>query len=57
MRPTLQAADIAGIRAFAVHAKDESARAFHEHFGVVPSPIDPLHLHVSIKDLRQISGP
>ena len=57
MRRTLQAADIAGIRAFAVHAKDESARAFCEHFGFVPSPTDPLHLYVLIKDLRQISGP
>jgi len=31
MRRTLQAADIAGIRAFAVHAKDDGARAFYEH--------------------------
>src|SRR5207302_130561 len=32
MRRTLQAADIAGIRAFAVHAKDEPARRLYEHF-------------------------
>ncbi len=60
MRRTLQAADIAGIRAFAVHAKDESARSFYEHFGFIPSPSDPLHLFVLIKDLRRIaatSGP
>ena len=57
MRRTLQAADIAGIRAFAVHAKDESARAFYEHFGFLPSPTDPLHLYVLIKDLRAIAGP
>ena len=56
MRRTLQAADIAGIRAFAVHAKDESARAFYEHFGFIPSPSDPLHLFVLIKDLRRIAG-
>ncbi|MEZ5361827.1 MAG: hypothetical protein R2748_05635 [Bryobacterales bacterium] len=29
---TLNAADIAGIRALIVHAKDEEARAFYEHF-------------------------
>ncbi len=41
MLRTLQAADIAGIRAFAVHAKDDAARAFYEHFDFVPSPTDP----------------
>jgi GNAT superfamily N-acetyltransferase len=56
MRRTLQAADIAGIRAFAVHAKDESARSFYEHFGFIPSPSDPLHLFVLIKDLWNIVG-
>jgi GNAT superfamily N-acetyltransferase len=56
MRRTLQAAEIAGIRAFAVHAKDETARTFYEHFGFLPSPTDPLHLFVLIKDLRRITG-
>lgn len=53
MQRTLQAADIAGIRAFAVHAKDESARTFYEHFDLIPSPTDPMHLFVLIKDIRQ----
>ena len=44
MLRTLQAAHIAGIRAFAVHAKDDEARAFYEHFDFVPSPTDPYHL-------------
>jgi GNAT superfamily N-acetyltransferase len=56
MRRTLQAADIAGIRAFAVHAKDDTARSFYEHFGFIPSPTDPLHLFILIKDLRRIAG-
>jgi GNAT superfamily N-acetyltransferase len=56
MRRTLQAADIAGIRAFAVHAKDETARSFYEHFGFLPSPTDPLHLFLLIKDLRRVAG-
>ena len=49
---TLAAANIAGIRALAVHAKDERARGFYEHFGFRPSPSDPLHLFVLLKDLR-----
>jgi GNAT superfamily N-acetyltransferase len=56
MRRTLQAADIAGIRAFAVHAKDDAARSFYEHFGFVASPTDPLHLFVLVKDLRRIAS-
>src|SRR5436305_900556 len=56
MRRTLQAADIAGIRAFAVHAKDDAARAFYEHFGFTASPSDPFHLFVLVKDLRRIAG-
>jgi GNAT superfamily N-acetyltransferase len=51
---TLQAADIAGIRAFAVHAKDDRARAFYRHFGFVESSTDPLHLFALIKDLRRL---
>ncbi len=53
MLRTLQAADIGGIRAFAVHAKDEPAKQFYERFGFVPSPTDPLHLYRLIKDLRR----
>jgi GNAT superfamily N-acetyltransferase len=49
---TLQAADIAGIRAFAVHAKDDDARAFYEHFGFAPLPSDPYHLFRLLKDIR-----
>ncbi len=49
---TLQAADIAGIRAFAVHAKDDAARAFYEHFDFAPSPTDPMHLFLLLKDIE-----
>jgi hypothetical protein len=56
MRRTLQAADVAGIRAFVVHAKDDNARAFYEHFGFVASPADPFQLFVLMKDLRRIAG-
>ncbi len=52
IRRTLQAADIAGIRALEVNAKDEQAVAFYSHFNFVPSPTDPLHLFCLLKDLR-----
>jgi GNAT superfamily N-acetyltransferase len=54
MPRTLQAADIAGIRAMAVHAKDDDARAFYERFGFVQAPTDPYHLFVLLKDVRAI---
>ncbi len=52
MLRTLQAADIAGIRAFAVHAKDDTARAFYERFDFIASPTDPYHLFRLLKDIR-----
>lgn len=54
MLRTLQAADIAGIRAFAVHAKDDEARGFYEHFDFLPSPSDPFHLFRLLKDIRNV---
>ena len=58
MLRTLQASDIAGIRALAAHAKDDNARAFYQHFGFIPSPTDPYHLFLLLKDiiLAQKSG-
>jgi predicted N-acetyltransferase YhbS len=53
MRRTLQAADIAGIRALVVHAKDEKARRLYEHFDFDVSPKDPLHLSILIKEIRR----
>ena len=52
MQRTAQAADIAGIRAFVVHAKDDDARAFYEHFGFTSLPSDPYHLFRLLKDIR-----
>lgn len=54
MLRTLQAAEIAGIRAFAVHAKSEEAKAFYQKFDFIPSPADPMHLFVLLKDVRRI---
>jgi GNAT superfamily N-acetyltransferase len=55
MLRTMQAADLAGIRTFAVHAKDEETREFYERFDFIPSPTDPMHLFLLIKDLRRIA--
>lgn len=52
MLRTLQAADIAGIRALAAHAKDEQARSFYERYDFISSPSDPLHLFLLLKDVR-----
>ena len=54
MLRTLEAAEIAGIRAFAVHAKDEAARGFYEKFDFIASATDPMHLFVLLKDVRRM---
>ena len=54
MLRTLQAADIAGLRALVVHAKDERARSFYERFDFISSPTDPMHLFVLLKDVRAL---
>ena len=56
MLRTLQAADIAGLCALVVHAKDDSARAFYERFDFVAAPTDPFHLFVLLKDVRALLG-
>ena len=53
MRRTVRAADIAGIRALAVHAKDDAVKAFYQRFDFMPSPTDPLHLFVLVKELSR----
>jgi len=51
---TLQAADIAGIRTLIVHAKDDAARVWYEKWGFEPSPTDPYHLFLLLKDLKAL---
>jgi len=48
------AADEVGVRALLIHAKDDEARNFYmRHAEFEPSPTDPLHLFLLIKDLRK----
>lgn len=47
---TLQAAEIAGIRAILVHAISEEAKRFYEKCGFTASPVDPMTLMLKVKD-------
>jgi GNAT superfamily N-acetyltransferase len=48
-----EAAEIVAVRAVMVHAIDEAARRFYEHFEFEPSPLDPYQLLLLLKDLRK----
>ena len=52
IRRFLQAQSIIAARAIVVHAKDDRASAFYQHFGFAPSPIDPYHLFLMAKDIH-----
>jgi len=49
----MAAAEVVGVRAVLVHAKDKEAARFYTQFGFTASPTDPLHLMLLVKDLRQ----
>jgi GNAT superfamily N-acetyltransferase len=48
----IRASEIAGLRAFLVHAKDETAKKFYEKFGFQSSPHNEFHLFLKISDIR-----
>ena len=45
-------ADSVGVRALLVHAIDDAAAAFYEHFGFIGSPSDDRTLFLSMKEIR-----
>lgn len=49
---SVRAADLIGVRALLVHAVNQQARSFYTRFDFEPSPTDPLHLLLLIKDAR-----
>jgi GNAT superfamily N-acetyltransferase len=54
---TLQASEIAGIRAILVHALDEEAKKFYvARCGFSPSPVHPLTLMVTLADVKKSLG-
>ena len=48
-----EAASIVAVRAVLVHAIDDAAREFYEHFNFEPSPVDPFQLMLLLKDIRR----
>jgi GNAT superfamily N-acetyltransferase len=54
---TSEAADTVGARALLIHAESDAARSFYQHLAEFePSPTDPLHLFLLMKDLRATIG-
>ena len=53
---TAQAADIAGIRALLVHAKDDPAMQWYLNWEFEASPSDPFHLFLLMKDIKAMVG-
>ena len=50
---TMQAAEIAGIRAILVHAISDGARTFYERCGFHSTPLDPLTLMITLDEARR----
>lgn len=57
MTRTLAAAETIGVRAMIVHAIDEDAAAFYVRHGLEPSPTDPRHMMILIKDIAASADP
>lgn len=47
------AAETIGVRAILVHAISDEAKAFYEHWGLRPSPIDPMTLMITVDEARR----
>ena len=54
MIKTTKAAEIAGLRAMLVHAKDEAAMKFYGRYGFDASTTNPHNMVLPLKDLRRI---
>jgi GNAT superfamily N-acetyltransferase len=54
---TVQAAEIAGIRAILVHAISEVAKRFYEKYGFIASPVDPLTVMITVAEAVKIIAP
>ena len=54
---SVEAAGNVGMRAILVHATSEEARTWYERHGFEPSPTDPLHLTLLMKDIQATLSP
>lgn len=52
LRRTIMVSEIAGVRGLVVHAKNDDARSFYEHFGFTTFKDKPLTLFKLMKDIR-----
>ena len=57
IRRSLAAAEVLGARLLLVHAIDDQARSFYEHFDFEPSPSDPMHLLLVLDDATSAVDP
>ena len=53
---TMQAAEIAGIRAILVHSISMAAKRFYEACGFISSPIDPLTVMITVAEAEKVLG-
>ena len=54
LRRIAVAADVIGVRALLIHCENDSARDFYQRLAKFdPSPTDPMHLFLLVKELRR----
>ena len=53
---TLQAAEVAGIRAVLLHAVSDEAKGFYRYHGFAESPLDPMTMMVTLVDVEKALG-
>ena len=53
---SMQAAEIAGIRAILVHSKTEAAKKFYEDHGFIVSPVEPLTVMITVAEAVRMLG-
>jgi len=50
MLKALEVADAVGVRLLLIHAKDDEAKTFYEHYGFIESPVDPLTMMMLLEN-------
>jgi GNAT superfamily N-acetyltransferase len=50
MLKAMEVSQSVGVRVLLIHAKDENAKNFYEHYGFVESPLDPLVMMMLLAD-------
>jgi GNAT superfamily N-acetyltransferase len=51
---TMQAAEIAGVRALLVHAISDAAKRFYEFHGFIGSPVDPMTVMINLTEAERL---